>query len=171
MILVAVGTHHQPFERLLRAAVDVARETGERVVVQRGCSRLDLPGCEVHDELAPERFAALLAEVRVVVLHAGSSSFLEARASGRIPIVVPRRPEHGEHVDDHQVRFAASLGQEAVVVEPEALVRAVLDHREPRIAIEPDARSHAFCERFEALAQGLLASVHSRNNASRSGSR
>lgn len=162
MILVATGTHHQPFDRLLRAADALARDLREPVVVQRGCSRLELPHCEVHDLLPPERFEALMAEARLVVLHAGSSSFLQARALGRVPIVVPRRPEHGEHVDDHQVRFAASLGDEALVVEPEALAEAVASHVDPPREVDPEARSRAFCERFEALAQGLLASVHSR---------
>ena len=162
MIFVAVGTHHQPFDRLLRAAEALARELDERVIVQRGCSELILPSCEVYDLLPPDRFEALVAEARVVVLHAGSSSFLQARALGRVPIVVPRRPEHGEHVDDHQVRFAASLGNEAVVVQPDALAAAVRAHHDPPRDVDPEARSRAFCERFDALAQGLLASVHSR---------
>ena len=113
MILVTVGTHHQPFDRLLRAAEAVAARTDERVVVQRGVSGVDLPHCEVVDVVPPARLAEWMREARVVVMHAGSSSFLQARAYGRTPIVVPRRPEHREHVDDHQLRFAATLGDEA----------------------------------------------------------
>ncbi|MEO0602246.1 MAG: glycosyltransferase [Myxococcota bacterium] len=123
MILVACGTHHQPFDRLVRAAQQLG--TRERVVLQRGASRLAAPACEVHDEVPPTRFGAWLRHARIVVLHAGSSSFLEARAAGRTPILVPRRPEFGEHVDDHQIRFAESVATQARVIEPDALSEVV----------------------------------------------
>lgn len=155
MIFVAVGTHHQPFDRLLRAADRAAAALGEPLVAQRGHSRVIVEG-EAHDWLPPARFEALLAEARVVVLHAGSSSFLQARALGRRPILVPRRPEHGEHVDDHQVRFVRSLApDEAAVAEPEGLLDAVRAHAEP-IAPRAD-RSAAFCAAFDAMIVELLA--------------
>ena len=155
MILVALGTHHQPFDRLVIAADRAAVELGERVVIQRGATRFPAPHAEVFDAAAPEAFEALLREARVVVLHAGSSSFLQARGLGRRPIVVPRRPDHGEHVDDHQVRFARSLpADEAAVVEPEELVDAIRSHREVRT--EGEDRSRAFCERFGPLVAALV---------------
>ncbi|MEQ1501835.1 MAG: glycosyltransferase [Myxococcota bacterium] len=161
MIFVAVGTHHQPFDRLILAADRVATELDERVVIQRGPSRMPAPHAELVDALSPAAFAAHLAEARVVVLHAGSSSFLQARALGRRPIVVPRRPEHGEHVDDHQLRFAATLPvDEAEVVEPAALVDAIRRHTEPRPAdaiAAADARTAAFCDRFGPLVDALVA--------------
>ncbi len=131
MIVVACGTHHQPFDRLVREAEALARWSPEPVVLQRGSSRLAAPSCEVHEQVHPARFAAWLREARIVVLHAGSSSFLEARAAGRTPILVPRRPELGEHVDDHQVRFARSVASEAVVVHDQPLCSVVRDFVEP----------------------------------------
>ena len=152
MIFVATGTHHQPFDRLVLAAAEVAADTDERVVVQHGPSRAPVGGAEGLDRLAPDRFEAALASARIVVIHAGTSSFLAARALGRRPIVVPRRPEHGEHVDDHQVRFAATLSpDEAVVVDPEDLAAAVAAHHDPPAAGDPEARSAAFSDRFAAL--------------------
>ncbi|MEM6929930.1 MAG: glycosyltransferase [Myxococcota bacterium] len=145
MILVACGTHHQPFDRLVLAARQLARH--HRVVLQRGASRLAAPGCEVHDEVPPQRFATWLREARIVVLHAGSSSFLEARAFGRTPILVPRRPELGEHVDDHQIRFAESVATQARVIEPDTLCEVVRRFVEPRRS-EPEA---PLAKRFAAL--------------------
>lgn len=156
MIFVAAGTHHQPFDRLLRAAEAAGRALGEDVVFQRGASRLALAG-EVHDVLPPARFEELLQRARVIVLHAGSSSFLQARALGRRPIVVPRRPEHGEHVDDHQVRFARSLpAGEAWVCEPEELLAALRAFDEGERSASD--RSAAFCEGFARLVSELISS-------------
>jgi UDP-N-acetylglucosamine transferase subunit ALG13 len=156
MILVSLGTHHQPFDRLVLAADRLAVELGEEVILQRGASRLPAPHAQVHDLLAPDRFEVLLREARVVVLHGGSSSFLQARALGRRPIVVPRRPEHGEHVDDHQVRFVLALPpEEAAVAEPGQLLEAVRGHSEGALPTG-DSRSLAFCARFGPLVDGLV---------------
>lgn len=149
MIFVACGTHHQPFDRLVRAAQWLALSTDERVVLQRGASDWPAPACEVHDEVAPERFERWLREARIVVLHAGSSSYLEARSAGRTPILVPRRPRFGEHVDDHQVRFARSVADRVVLAEPHELVDVVRRFEELRTAPEPLGRG--FAERFGAL--------------------
>lgn len=149
MIFVACGTHHQPFDRLVRAAQALALAGTESVVVQRGASRLDAPACEVHDEVEPDRFSAWLHEARIVVLHAGSSSFLEARSLGRTPILVPRRPEHAEHVDDHQLRFAASVSAQARVAEPESLVDVVARFVEP--SRRPRSCEQRTAQRFAAL--------------------
>lgn len=156
MIFVALGTHHQQFDRLVRAADRAAIVLGEEVVVQAGATRIPAPHARVVSVLLPDVFDAYLREARVVVLHAGSSSFLQARALGRRPIVVPRRPEHGEHVDDHQLRFARSLPpEEAAVVEAEALVDAIRIHHELVRAEGPD-RSRIFCERFGPLVDALV---------------
>lgn len=156
MILVSVGTHHQPFDRLVRAADRLAAALDEPVVVQRGCSRVTPSRCRtVVEGVEPALLTAWMREARVVILHGGSSSFLEARALGRVPIVVPRRAAHGEHVDDHQVELARSLPPgEAVVAEPEDLERVVatfVERRGPEIA-----RSQAFAERLGPLIEGLV---------------
>jgi len=148
VILIACGTHHQPFDRLVRAAAAVAGAGLGRVVVQRGASRVPAPGCEVHDEVPPAEFRAWLQAARIVVLHAGSSSFLEARSLGRTPILVPRCPVRGEHVDDHQVRFAESVAEHARVTSPEELPGVL------RTFVEPPHRRRGptpFAERFAAL--------------------
>ncbi|MEZ4239321.1 MAG: glycosyltransferase [Myxococcota bacterium] len=155
MIFVALGTHHQPFDRLVLAADQLAVALGERVVVQHGATRCPAPHAELVAALPPDAFAAHLAEARVVVLHAGSSSFLQARALGRVPVVVPRDPAHREHVDDHQLRFARALGpDEAVVSDPPGLLAAVRAHVEVRR--RPEDRSAAFCARFGPLVDGLV---------------
>jgi UDP-N-acetylglucosamine--N-acetylmuramyl-(pentapeptide) pyrophosphoryl-undecaprenol N-acetylglucosamine transferase len=43
----------------------------------------------------------------VIVTHAGVGSLLSALESGHAPVLLPRRKERGEHVDDHQAQIAA----------------------------------------------------------------
>lgn len=128
MIFVTVGTHELPFDRLVRAAASLAA-TGERVVVQRGTSREPAVGCEVHDHLPPDAWAARIAEARVVVCHAGPATLEAAVAAGRIPVVVPRRRLWREHVDDHQLAWARRIADRVhVVVDPDRLAAAVARH-------------------------------------------
>ena len=44
-----------------------------------------------------------------VVTHAGVGSILCADREGHVPLVVPRRHDLGEHVDDHQLELARAL--------------------------------------------------------------
>lgn len=128
MIFVTVGTHHQPFDRLVRAAASLAA-SGERVVVQRGTSRERPVGCEVHDHLPPEVWLARVAEARLVVGHAGPATIEAVVAAGTVPIVVPRRRLWREHVDDHQLAWARRIADRVhVVLDPAALPAAVADH-------------------------------------------
>ncbi|MCA9490816.1 MAG: hypothetical protein KC621_12895 [Myxococcales bacterium] len=153
MILVTVGTHHQPFDRLVAAATTLAG-AGEEVVVQRGCSTVSPTGCTVVDQVDPAQLERWMDQARIVILHGGTSSFLQARALGHVPVVVPRRACLGEHVDDHQVEFAASIAPgEAVVAEPEDLASVVAGWSAARGAPRPPT---PFAERLGALVQGLV---------------
>jgi UDP-N-acetylglucosamine transferase subunit ALG13 len=40
---------------------------------------------------------------------------MDAREAGHVPLCVPRDPKLGEHVDGHQQRFAAMVGEAGVV--------------------------------------------------------
>jgi UDP-N-acetylglucosamine transferase subunit ALG13 len=113
VIFVTVGTHHQPFERLLDA---LATLDGEQLVVQYG------PGeapAGVAGAKAFMPFDEMLSNFRtadVVVTHAGVGSILCARREGHVPLVVPRQHALGEHVDDHQAELTRALERRGSVV-------------------------------------------------------
>lgn len=152
MILVLTGTHHQPFDRLVRAA-EVLAADGERVVVQAGSSTLRPAACEVRGWYTPGELAHLADEAEVIVAHGGPGSLFLAWERGRIPVVVPRDPALGEHVDDHQLRFAATLGARAILcTEVSTIVEAA---RQARSVLEPgggaaDTADPGFVARFAA---------------------
>jgi UDP-N-acetylglucosamine transferase subunit ALG13 len=115
LVVALVGTDHHPFDRLVNwmdaAAV---RRRDVRFVVQHGVTRAPM-AAEARDFLAHDRLVALLAEATVVVCHGGPGTIMDAREAGHVPLCVPRDPWLGEHVDGHQQRFAALLGEAGVV--------------------------------------------------------
>ena len=55
-------------------------------------------------------------------IHSGPSSFIMLLQKGKVPIVVPRKHEFGEHVNDHQVDFCEKVSKRQgniIVVEVE----------------------------------------------------
>ncbi|MCB9682922.1 MAG: hypothetical protein H6733_15760 [Alphaproteobacteria bacterium] len=159
MILVLTGTHHQPFDRLVTAAAALAAE-GERVVVQAGTSTAVAPGCEVRAWVSPDALAALADEADAFVVHAGPGSLFLAWDRGRVPVVVPREAARAEHVDDHQVRFCAVIGDRArVVTDVDTLAAAVAQVRTLRgeTAGEGPRRSRAFASALGEVADRVVA--------------
>lgn len=109
---VAVGTHSEPFDRLL-ATVDRAVEAGllpGPVVAQSGVSAYRPRTYTPTPWLSPEQVETAAASARHVVCHAGSGIVATALRAGRKPLVMPRLRRHGEHVDDHQTQLADKLG-------------------------------------------------------------
>lgn len=107
MIFVTVGTHEQPFNRLVKKVDELVSEGAikEHVVVQTGFSTYEPKNCEWHKMMSFEDMQRCLKDARIVITHGGPSSFIEALQFGKVPIVVPRREEYNEHVNDHQVDF------------------------------------------------------------------
>ena len=123
MILVTVGTHETPFDRLL-SAVPPLRQLGE-LVVQHGSSSVRPEGATCVDFCSFPELTALVERARVVVTHAGAGSVLLALAAGKRPVVVPRLARLGEAVDDHQLVFARHLAGTGTVTIVEDLAELV----------------------------------------------
>lgn len=113
MIFVTVGTHEQPFNRLIEK-MDELVESGkikEKVVVQYGFSTYEAKHCEMHQMMSFDEMQQAFKEARIVITHGGPSSFVEALQYGKVPIVVPRQQEFNEHVNNHQVDFVKLISE------------------------------------------------------------
>ncbi len=113
MIFVTVGTNEQAFDRLVDAAGRLSGE--EPVVVQYGSAHLATVPPGWCDYLPFADMSTMMQRARCIVAHAGVGSILLAHRSGKRPIVMPRRHELGEAVDDHQVVLATRLASRGLV--------------------------------------------------------
>ena len=104
LVFVTVGTDHHPFDRLVRW-VDAWLASGEaegvRCLVQYGTS-VPPTAAEGRDYLGYQEMEANLSEAAAVVTHGGPGSVMMCRWAGKTPIVVARRRNLGEHVDDQR---------------------------------------------------------------------
>lgn len=120
-VFVTVGTHEQPFQRLLDA---VARAVSDRPhhewVVQWGVGVWEQRGGRVVASSA--YFGACemrqhLEWADVVVSQASPGTVFAALEAGAWPVVVGRRASLREHVDDHQVLFARELDRRGLATD------------------------------------------------------
>ncbi len=113
MIFVTVGTHEQPFNRLVEC-VDNLKKDGtiaEEVIIQTGYSTYEPKYCKWQKLFPYQEMLKLVDEARIVITHGGPSSFIMPLQIGKTPIVVPRRHEFDEHVNDHQIEFTRKVAQ------------------------------------------------------------
>lgn len=111
MIFITVGTHEQPFDRLLRC-IDQMLEDGlinEEVIVQKGYTDYEPKNYKAERLLPYEEMKENIEKARIVITHGGPASFIAPLSIGKIPIVVPRIKEYNEHVNNHQLDFALQV--------------------------------------------------------------
>jgi UDP-N-acetylglucosamine transferase subunit ALG13 len=117
-VFVGVGTHNQPFDRILEV-VDRAVGAGvlsPPVVAQGGVSEYRPKHFEMRDWLEPHEVEQAIGEAEYVICHAGSGIVSSALRAGRRPLVLARRARHGEHFDDHQTQIVTKLEHLGLVV-------------------------------------------------------
>lgn len=117
-VLVILGTDHHHFDRLVgwlddfleQHSLEQPGNESLRAVVQLGDTapprRAEGVGIVAYDELQ-----RLMRRATAVVTHGGPATMLEVRKQGRKPLVVPRDPALGEHVDQHQQEFSRRMGK------------------------------------------------------------
>ena len=120
MIFVTVGTHEQPFDRLIRK-VDELKQNGiikEEVIIQTGFSTYEPRYCRWSKLLPYQQMVQNVADARIVITHGGPASFIMPLQIGKTPIVVPRQYQFNEHVNDHQVEFTRNVAQRMGTIIP-----------------------------------------------------
>lgn len=120
MIFVTVGTHEQPFNRLVKA-IDKLKKDGvitEDVIMQTGYSTYEPKYCK-WDKLIPyDQMVKNVEDARIVITHGAPASFIMPLQIGKTPIVVPRQKKFNEHVNNHQVEFAKNVAERMGTIIP-----------------------------------------------------
>ena len=163
MIFVSVGTHEQGFDRLVMK-MDELVENGvirEEVYIQAGYTEYKPRFCK-YDALIDNRLMEEnVKNARIVITHAGPGSIMIPFTYNKIPIVVPRQYEFGEHVDDHQVWFTKKLeeqGKILAVYDINDLKNAIQNYDKLSAYMVCNFHSNAeeFTEKVEKICESLL---------------
>lgn len=174
-VAVLLGTDRHPFHRLVEWAAalaaeegaerDGAEQDGATWFIQHGYTPwppadapANLAGAEI---LGIGDLDAVLEQADVVITHGGPGLIMEARAARHTPIVLPRNPELGEHVDGHQQDFTARLAAEGAILHVSTLAQlrqAVQTvRRDGRPITGHSGTPHATVERFRELVDHTVA--------------
>lgn len=164
MIFVTVGTHEQPFDRLIEC-IDNLKKDGiikEEVIMQTGFSNYEPKYCKWKKMLSYRRMVECVSEARIVITHGGPASFLMSLQMGKTPIVVPRQKKYNEHVNDHQVEFAEQvakrMGNIIIVEDIKNLERTIQNYNEIVSHINNSMKSNnwKFNENLEKMVDELM---------------
>ena len=136
MIFVTVGTHEQPFDRLVKCIDQMVADgkIKEEVIIQKGYTEYEPQNCECHKLIGYDDMKKYIADARIVVTHGGPASFVAPLSIGKIPVVVPRQHKYNEHVNDHQLDFAREVEKRMkniiVAENEEEIIDAIVNYEE-----------------------------------------
>ena len=164
MIFVTVGTHEQPFNRLIKAVDELKRDgvINEDVIIQTGFSTYEPRYCQWSKLIPYQQMIKNVEEARIVITHGGPASFIMPLQIGKTPIVVPRQHKFDEHVNDHQVEFARNVSERMkniILVEDINKLGEIIknyDEIVARIGHGMSSNNAKFNDEFEKVVEGII---------------
>lgn len=162
MIFVTVGTHEQQFNRLIKYMDRLAKKVEEDIIIQTGYSTYEPKHCIWKKMFTYKEMNMYIEKARIVITHGGPSSFMAPLQIGKIPIVVSRRKEYGEHINNHQLRFcrevATRYGNIIEVEDIKELSKIIEKYDEIITGMKNNLESnnYKFCSEFEKIIDELF---------------
>ena len=158
MIFVTVGTHEQQFDRLIKEVDRLKKENliQDEVFIQTGYSNYSPKYCEWEKIISYEKMNQMIEESDIIITHGGPATFMGVIAKGKVPIVVPRQKNFGEHVNDHQLDFCNRIVQEGydlVVIED---IKKIREYLNPSSSIAVKSNNECFVQHFSNLIAELV---------------
>lgn len=122
MIFVSLGTQDKPFNRIIDYVISLKENLkelqGEKIIIQLGQTKLLKSDNEriknseniiIYDMLKPEKMKDVIKDSDIIITHAGVGTIMECLEMGKEIIVVPRKVENLEHVNNHQEEIAFEM--------------------------------------------------------------
>ncbi len=130
MILVTVGTQKFPFNRLLKKVDDLIdqRVITDTVMGQTGHSDYRLQNYSGREFFGEEEFYSLINQCEILITHGGIGTITKGLLLKKKVIIVPRRKEYGEHIDNHQREIGerfSEMGYAVLCESPDRLEAAL----------------------------------------------
>lgn len=160
MIFVTVGTHEQPFNRLIKE-VDRLVETSiikDDVFIQTGYSTYEPQFCKWSSLISFDKMNELMETSDIIITHGGPATFMSAIANGKKPIVVPRQEKYDEHVNDHQVDFAQQVKEKYNSIEVVTEISKLRNYLNQDLKIDGNESSNnnSFCTELRAIVKDMF---------------
>ena len=109
MIFATLGNESREFKRLVDLLLFISRNLSkEEIFFQNGHTAINSKTPEnlkFHKFISKEMFKEKLNNSRVVITHAGAGTLLQCMESNIVPLVMPRRYELHEHLNNHQLEI------------------------------------------------------------------
>lgn len=164
MIFVTVGTHEQPFNRLIQKVDELKKEgtIQDDVIIQTGFSTYEPKHCQWSKLIPYQQMVKYVAEAYIVITHGGPASFIMPLQIGKTPIVVPRQHCFNEHVNDHQMEFTQNVAQRMGMIIPveniEMLGKVIMNYDQIVAGLGHGMNSNnaTFNEEFEKIVRGIM---------------
>lgn len=164
MIFVTVGTHEQPFNRLIEYIDNLKKNNllEDKVIIQSGFSSYEPQYCTWSKLLPYSSILQNIEEARIVITHGGPASFILPLQVGKVPIVVPRQYVFGEHVNNHQVTFVRNVSTRMKNIIPIYDINSLgcTIQKYNKIVAEMNCYIHSnnkqFCTEFEKIVNETL---------------
>lgn len=122
MIFVSLGTQDKPFNRIIDYVISLKENLkelqSEKIIIQLGQTKLlkseneridKLENITIYDMLKPEKMKDIIKDSDIIITHAGVGTIMECLEMGKEIIVVPRKVENLEHVNNHQEEIAFEM--------------------------------------------------------------
>ncbi|KSU30182.1 hypothetical protein N42HA_02906 [Lactococcus lactis] len=161
MIFVTVGTHEQPFNRLIQKVDELVRDgkIKEEVFIQIGYSTYEPKYTKWAKVIGYDEMADCLKKADVVVTHGGPSTYMQVLRLGKIPVVVPRQLKFNEHVNNHQLDVTKQVQAKSYPViiceDIEQLFEDIQEVRKLKNIVQI-SQNKKFIESFEKIVKGLI---------------
>ena len=160
MIFVTVGTHEQPFNRLIKE-VDRLVETSvikDDVFIQTGYSTYEPQFCKWSSLISFDKMNELMETSDIIITHGGPATFMNAIVNGKKPIVVPRQEKYDEHVNDHQVDFAQQVKEKYNSIEVVTEISKLRNYLNQDLKIDGNESSNnnSFCTELRAIVKDMF---------------
>lgn len=164
MIFITVGTHEQPFNRLLKC-IDKMVGDGkikETIICQKGYSDYEPVNYKAEKLIPYEQMQKNIEKARIIITHGGPASFIAPLSIGKIPIVVPRKKDFNEHVNNHQVDFSREVAKRMkniiVAENDEEIADAIInyDQKVKKLNNRNNSNNRIFNEKLEKEINSIL---------------
>ena len=162
MIFVTVGTHEQPFRRLVEYMDNWASEHDEEVLIQAGYTDYRAKYAKIKNFLPREEMAKCISQARIVITHGGPACYSEVLRAGKVPVVVPRSKKFGEQYDNHQIEIGREFKKRnniLLVEDIDTLSETIEHYDELSKNLDPSAchsNNDEFCAHLNKIVDQML---------------